>query len=177
MGEVTTAAREPLAQRQEALAAAQTVREELRRFSALLGESAELRNLLANPAVAKESKKKILETVCDACGFSRTTRNFLFVLVDRRRTDLVGPIQESFEEIVNEELGVVQVEVLSARELSDGQKHLIEDALAHRTGRKVEARYQLDPELIGGIVARVGSTVYDGSVREALRRMQAKLAE
>ncbi len=160
-----------------ALAAAQAVREELKRFAELLAGSVEFRSLLANPAVTKEAKRGILEKISSRSRFSRPTRNFLFVLVDNRRTGLIGPIRESFEELLNEELGVVQVDVLSARELSDGQKHLLEDALAHRTGRRVEARYALDPELIGGIVARVGSTVYDGSIREALRRMQAKLVE
>jgi len=177
VGEATAGAVDRPAQREAALAAAQAVRQELRRFAELLAESAELRNLLANPAVTKESKKGILEKVSSGSRFSRATRHYLFVLVDNRRTGLVGPIQESFEELLNEELGVVQVDVLSARALSDGQRHLLEDALSRRTGRRVEARYHLEPELIGGIVARVGSTVYDGSVREALRRMQAKLAE
>lgn len=177
VGEATAAGLDREAQSEAALAAAQAVREELRRFAELLAESAELRNVLANPAVTKESKKGILEEVASGRRFSRTTRNFLFVLVDKRRTGMVGPILEAFEELLNVELGVVQVDVLSARELSDGQRHLLEDALSHRTGKRVEARYTLDPELIGGIVARVGSTVYDGSVREALRRMQAKLTE
>ncbi len=177
VGEAVAGAEELLARREDAVAAAQAVREELKHFSELLARSPELGNMLANPAVTKESKKGVLEKVCEVAAFSRFTRNFLFVLVDNRRTDLLRPIEQSFEEIINEELGLVQVEVLSARELSDGQKHLIEDALAHRTGKKVEARYQLNPELIGGIVARVGSTVYDGSVREALRRMQACLLQ
>jgi F-type H+-transporting ATPase subunit delta len=164
-------------QRQAALAGARKLQGDLRFFAELFRNSPELQALFANPAVSKDAKKGIVEKISQSTHFSREMRNFLFVLVDNRRTGLMDDILESFEGLLNDEMGVVQVDVLSARELSDGQRHLLEDALSRRTGRRVEAHYALDPELIGGIVARVGSTVYDGSVREALRRMQTKLVE
>ncbi|MBC7925781.1 MAG: ATP synthase F1 subunit delta, partial [Bryobacteraceae bacterium] len=106
---------------------------------------------------------------------SPLVRNFLFLLVDRRRTDLLNEIAPAFEAAVDERLGLVRAEVKSATPLSEPQQAELEGALSLVAGRRVRCDYQVDPALIGGVVARIGSTVYDGSVRSQLEAMRQTL--
>ena len=155
---------------------AEELKVELAGFGALLQESADLRNLLANPAVAREQKHGVIEKLIARLGASRALRNFLFVLVDNRRAALLLQIQQAFEELLHARMGVAEAQVTSARELTAAEKTDLIKALAHLTGKRVEARYALDPDLIGGAVVRIGSTVYDGSVRQQLNRLRDRLA-
>jgi F-type H+-transporting ATPase subunit delta len=99
------------------------------------------------------------------------------VLVDNRRTALLGQIREAFEAQLLERLGVTQAQVTTARELAANEKSELSKALERLTGKRIEAEYKLDAAMIGGAVVRIGSTVYDGSVREQLNRLRASLAK
>jgi F-type H+-transporting ATPase subunit delta len=154
---------------------AEAVRAALAGFADAAADSAELRNFLANPAVPRESKQAVLEKIVARLGAGAELRNFLFLLVDQRRTELLAEIRASFEEELRARLGVAEAQVLSARELSAGEKAELTGALERVTGKKIEARYALDAGLIGGAVVRIGSTIYDGSVREQLERLRARL--
>lgn len=155
---------------------AEAMRKELAAFVTLFAESQDLRNLLASPAVAREKKQAVLARLVQRMGASGELQNFLFVVVDNRRSGLLPQIQLAFEAYLHERLGLAQAHVVSARELSPKEKMELGKALESVTGMKVEARYELDPELIGGAVVRIGSTIYDGSVREQLNRLRARLA-
>lgn len=154
---------------------AEAVRAGLEGFVEAAAGSAELRNFLANPAVPLESKQAVLEKIVARLGAGAELRNFLFLLVDHRRTELLGEIGAAFEVELRTRLGVAEAQVLSARELSAGEKAELTGALERVTGKKIEARYGLDAGLIGGAVVRIGSTIYDGSVREQLGRLRARL--
>jgi F-type H+-transporting ATPase subunit delta len=108
-------------------------------------------------------------------GIHSEVRNFIYLVVDHRRTEMLPEIQEAFREELNARLGIVEAEVTSARELSAGEKKELTSVLEKRTGKKVEARFQEDRELLGGAVVRLGSTIYDGSVRDQLDRLREKL--
>lgn len=155
---------------------AEKVKKELAAFVALVEESADLRNLLVTPAVTPEQKHAVIEKLLARLGAGKTLKNFLFVLVDNRRAGLLAQIQPAFEEELLARQGIAEAQVTSARELTAAEKQELTVALAKLTGKRVEAKYALDTELIGGAVARIGSTIYDGSVREQLRRLQTKLA-
>lgn len=149
---------------------------ELRAFDALLRDSAELHNALVTPAVAGSRKKAVVGRLADKLQFSRITRNFLYVLLDHRRIASLSDIIRSFEEVIDARLGFAQAEVSSAAELSDAERRTMTAQLERLTGKRIRMRYSLDPSLIGGAVARIGSTVYDGSVRGQLAALERRLS-
>ena len=154
---------------------AETLRQEVRSFAELAAASAELRNFLESPAISREGKQDLLGKLVGRMGASGELRNFLFVLVDHRRTGLLAEIAREFESTVLERLGVAEASVSSARELTAPQKQKLAGTLESVTGKKIEARYTVDPTLVGGLVVRIGSTVYDGSVRAQLEKLAARL--
>jgi F-type H+-transporting ATPase subunit delta len=156
--------------------AAEPVKKQLQDFGAAYLESAELRNVLANPAVERTAKHGIVEKLAARQGASRIVRNFLFVVVDNQRTHLLPEILQTFEDVLRERQGLSEAEVTSAAELTGPQKTQLQQTLERLTGRKIQAKYSLDPALLGGAVVRIGDTIYDGSVRNRLNQMRARLA-
>jgi len=156
--------------------AADKIRGELADFMALLREASQLGTLLSSPAVPKASKRSVVEALVKRLGASRTLRNFLCVVLDHRRTRLLPEIQEALDRQLDERLGVTRAEVTSAHELVKADQARLQAVLARLTGRKVEAQYRLDPDLIAGTVVRIGSTIYDGSVRTRIEKLRHQLA-
>ena len=156
--------------------AGEQVKSELASFVALLAESADLRHFLSSPAIQWTSKQAVIEKLVARLEAGRTLRNFLLVVVQHRRSAMLPQIREAFEEQLRARLGVAEAQVTSAEELNSQQKAELTRALERLTGKRIEARYALDPALIGGTLVRIGSTVYDGSVREQLNRLRTRLA-
>jgi len=154
---------------------AETLRQEVRAFAEIAAGSADLRNFLESPAISREGKHHLLAGLVGRMGASQELRNFLFLLVDHRRTGLVAEIAKEFESTLLERLGAAEASISSARELSAHHKQKLAGTLETMTGKKIEARYAVDPSLVGGLVVRIGSTVYDGSVRAQLERLSARL--
>jgi F-type H+-transporting ATPase subunit delta len=154
----------------------EALREQLRSFLEVFNSSAELRNVLENPAVPAERKRPIVERLGRPLGLSRIALNFLFVLIDHRRVRILGPILESFEALLDERQGIARAEVTTAVEAGPDERRLIEAALSKLTRKQVRARYGLDPALIGGVRTQIGSTIYDGSVGEQLRQIRERLS-
>lgn len=154
---------------------ARQLKSELASFVGLLAESTDLKNFLSSPAVPRATKQAVIEKLLARLEAGKMLRNFLFVLVDNRRSLLLPQIQVEFEALLLSRLGVAEAQVTSPGELSVEQKADLTRSLERLTGKRVEARYALDPALIGGAVVRIGSTIYDGSVREQLNRLQATL--
>lgn len=156
--------------------AAEPIRKNLDDFCAALEGSPDLVNSLISPGVARTDKQAVIEKIAARIGAGRIFRNFLLVLSDNRRTGLLPEIAGAFHSVLLERMGIAEAQVTSAAELTAAQKKELSAAFERLTGKKVEARYSLDPALMGGAVVRIGSTVYDGSVREQLERMHARLA-
>jgi F-type H+-transporting ATPase subunit delta len=154
----------------------QAVAGELQAFEATLRGSAALQNALISPAVPQARKRAVVGRIADSLNLSRVARNFLFVLIDHKRIAAMADVLHSFEIIVDERLGFARAEVSSARELTDPQRTAIGSQLERMTGKRIRMQYAVDPSLIGGVVARIGSTVYDGSVRGQLDTLGRKLA-
>ncbi len=152
------------------------IRQQLADFLLMVRESPDLALLLDSPAVQRANKRAVIEALVAQMGASGTLRNFLFVVVDRGRTRLLLEIQASFDKRLDERQGIVRADVSSARELADQEKAELRGALERLTGRRVEAAYRLDPALLAGTVVRVGSTIYDGSVRTQLEKMRERMA-
>lgn len=149
---------------------------ELDNMLAMLDSSPELHTILLNPSVAGEQKLRLLDAITQRAAISKEIRNLLAVLVDHRR---IGGFREIVKQIkveLNERLGIAEAEIASARELDADEKRLLEAQVAKLTGKTVRARYSYDPKLMGGAMVRVGSTIYDGSVRGQLQRLKEQLA-
>lgn len=149
---------------------------QLREVEGLLAESAELRTALLTPAIQNSRKRAVMADLLSRVGGSELIRNFVYVIIDHRRIGIFGEIREAFELQIDEHLGFVRAEVSSAAPLNDYLSSSLEAELSKLTGKRMRLRFKVDPELIGGVVARIGSTVYDGSVRGELRELGRKLA-
>lgn len=154
---------------------AEQLKQELADFAALVRESPELHAFLANPSIARASKHAAIESLVARMRASRTLRNYLFVIVDQRRAGMLPEIEQAFSALLDARLGITQATVTSAAGLSTKERKELDGALAQLTQGKVQAQYETNPALIGGAVVRIGSTIYDGSVRAQLERLRARL--
>lgn len=154
---------------------AELIKQELAQFAAMVRDSDELHSFLANPTIARASKHAAIEQLVARMGASRTLRNYLFVIVDQRRAGLLIEIEQAFSALLDARQGIMQATVTSAAQLTDVERAEMDAALAKLTGKKVQAKFSIDAALIGGAVVRIGSTVYDGSVRAQLDRMRARM--
>jgi len=141
-----------------------------------LAESDELVQFLGNPFLNPEGKKSVLRQLASD-RLHPTMNNFLLLLVDRGRIMFLEGICKQYQALVRQSRGIVLAEVSSAVELTDEQKEAVRRKVVELTGaQQVELSTSLDPELIGGVVIKVGSQVFDGSLRGQLRRMSLNFA-
>jgi F-type H+-transporting ATPase subunit delta len=144
-------------------------------FVAAYAASAELRNSLESPAVNQEEKRGVAEKISARCGASKVVRNFLYVVIDHRRTHELPEILETLQSVLRERQGVAEAEVFSATVLNEAQKKEMTLTLERVTGKKIEAKFSLDANLLGGALVRVGDTIYDGSLRNRLDGLRERL--
>jgi F-type H+-transporting ATPase subunit delta len=154
---------------------ADQIKQELASFATMVRESAELQSFLANPSIARAAKHAAIEELVSKMGASRTLRNYLFVIVDQRRAGMLIEIEQAFSAILDARKGVMQATVTSAAELTADERAKLDAALQKLTGKKVQAQFSTDAALIGGAVVRIGSTIYDGSVRAQLERLRVRM--
>ena len=150
----------------------QTAMDQLRQSAAMIAGSDDLRSALLSPAVSPSRKRAIIAKLVNV---HVKIRNFLYVVIDHRRVHEIPSIVEAFEVLLDEHLGFVRADVSSAHPLNDQQRSALEVQLTRMAGKKAKLRFQTDSALVAGVVARVGSTVYDGSVRGQLERLRATL--
>jgi F-type H+-transporting ATPase subunit delta len=144
-------------------------------FVAAFYEAADLRSVLDNPSVAIAVKVKVIEAIAAKMELDGSVTNFVRLIVRHGRTELLHEVEATLGEELNARMGIAQAEVTSAGKLGDAERRELTAAIEKRTGMKIEASFTEDTELLGGAVVRVGSTVYDGSVRERLSRLREQL--
>jgi F-type H+-transporting ATPase subunit delta len=149
---------------------------EFQQMADLVNGSRELRNVLLNPAVSREQKHNLLDSIIQHIGATKMLRNFLAVLIDHRRIGNIGDLLEQFKRELDRRMGIADAKVSSVRELSLAEKKSLEQRLAAITGKMVRATYSQDAGLLGGVLVRVGGTIYDGSVQGRLQRMREQIA-
>jgi F-type H+-transporting ATPase subunit delta len=149
-----------------------TVQQQVADFADLLDASFELREVLADPSIPESQKVGVLDGLSGKLGFSKTVRNFLAVVVSH---ELRGML-EGFAGIIDQEKKIAEAEIVTARPLDAESKRLLEAKVAELAGGEtVRATYREDATLLGGAVIKLGSTVYDGSVKAQLEQLKAKL--
>ena len=153
------------------------IRGELQRLADLLDENEELHHALFRPLHPVAERRAVLREVAERLGFGATARNFFSFLVDQRRLVDFEGIREEYEHLADAAAGRAQGEVVSASPLSDEQRDRLLRALSARTGWEVELDVKIDPSLLGGAIASVGTLVFDGSLRTQLNQLRASLTK
>ncbi len=148
----------------------------LREIERLLTESVELRRIWENPAVPADQKRKLLDAIVQREGIDKQVRNLIAVLIDHRRVQFLPRIIEQLGKELDARLGFAEAQISSARELGDAEKRALETQIEKVTGKKVRASYGLDASLLGGAVVRIGSTIYDGSVKGQLEKIKEAIS-
>ncbi len=150
---------------------------ELRQFSLIIEENKDLGVFLANPVFEQESKKNVLEKIIGKLSLSPMTINFLKLLIDKKRIDVLSDIEICYRQMMDESLQTVRVSIKTAFPLSREMQDFISVNLEKVTGRKVEVTVENETGLLGGIVIGVGDTLYDGSIKSQLNNMRNLLGE
>ena len=142
----------------------------------LVASSQELREVWEAPSIPAEQKRGLLDAIAAREGISRPVRNFMAVLMDHRRLNFLEPIVKEFGHEINRRLGYAEAEIVSFAELDPTERASLEAQVEKLTGHKVRARYAQDSSILGGAMVRVGSTIYDGSVKGQLERIREAIS-
>jgi F-type H+-transporting ATPase subunit delta len=153
------------------------VERELSAFADVMTAHAGVRRALVNPAVPAANKQSLVQQLADRMGPTAPVRKLLLLLAERDRFELFDEMLDVYRERLMEHLQVVKADVTTAEPLSAEQAAQLRQRLAAATGRTVTLTTRVDPEIIGGVVTRIGSTVYDGSVATQLAAMKQRLVE
>ena len=149
---------------------------QLNDFANLLQESAELREVLQNPSIPEPQKLKVLDALAPRLGMSNAVRNFIALVTHHERLHELRDMITAYANLADEDSGIAEVEITTARPVDEANRRLLEQQVARLAGEpKVQATYREDPTLLGGAVVKLGSTVYDGSVRGQLEQMRQRL--
>ena len=156
----------------------------LHRIVGLLAESEDLRRVWENPAVPAEQKRSLLDAIVQREEIEKHVRNLVAVLIDHRRIGMLDDMLRQFLARIVEQLkkeldarmGFAEAHITSARELGDAERQALEAQIEKVTGKKVRAQFGLDATLLGGAVVRVGSTIYDGSVKGQLEKIREAIS-
>ncbi|MCU1225549.1 MAG: synthase delta subunit [Edaphobacter sp.] len=149
--------------------------QQLRDFSGTLADSRQLREVLMNPSIATEQKLKVLDAIATRIGMLPQVRNFLAVIMDHQRLHELDEILAEYHAVADEQSGLAEAEITSAHPLNDADRAELEQQVSKLAGGRVRATYLQDATLLGGAVVRIGSTVYDGSIRAQLQHLKQKL--
>jgi F-type H+-transporting ATPase subunit delta len=137
--------------------------------------STALRELFANPAVAAAQKILLLDKMNAKLGLQKELRNLLAVLITNDRIGQVAEVAAAYRAEMQERLGIRTVEIVTAREMDDEERAGLVAGVGKLAGARIDARFSLDKSILGGTVVRIGSTVYDGSLRGRLERLKEQL--
>lgn len=152
------------------------VQDELIAWESMIRSSELLQQVFANPTVAYDQKRSLLEDLIKRTKVQQTTANFLRILVKNQRLTDLAEINKRLAQVLDERSGMVAAHVTTARPVSEEIKKSLRGRLSTITGKDVRLSFVIDETLIGGMVTRVGSTVYDGSISNQLRQLEVKLA-
>jgi len=149
---------------------------DLRSLAKAMNSSQELIGSLTNPAIRRADRRKVIDELLSRIGASPLTKNTVYLLLDGERLASLPAISRELDAMLEAKSGRVSADVTSARPLDAGQLSQITAALEKLSGKKVTVFKREDPELLGGVVAKIGDTVYDGSLRSQLRTLRDELA-
>jgi F-type H+-transporting ATPase subunit delta len=153
------------------------VGQDLDKIAGLFAESPQLTNLFADPTIASEAKTKVLEEVLERGGVQELTMKFIHVVLLKGRILGIGEIARNYRDLLDRLENRIRARVVSAAQLSDEEESRIRDALSRISGKEVTLEVEVDKSLLGGVVAYMGSQVYDGSIKNQLAQIKDNLSK
>lgn len=156
---------------------APAVASEINAFAQLVEQHAELRNVFASPVIALDRKRAILNELLAKLQLRQTTTNFLKILLTNQRLHHIGVVRASLAKELDVRAGVVSAEITTARPLATAEQDALLTQLRQATGKQMRVNFKIDPAIIGGVVTRLESLVYDGSIKNQLALMKQQLAK
>lgn len=153
-----------------------TVTVQLQEVTSMVAENPDLLNVWTNPGVPLGQKIRLLDAIVARESYEKHVRNFVAVLIQHGRIHAIAEITREFLREMDTRMGYAEAEIVSARTLPAPERRALEDQVGRLTGKRVRALYTQDESLIGGAVVKIGSTIYDGSVRGQLQRMKEEIA-
>jgi F-type H+-transporting ATPase subunit delta len=154
---------------------AEVVAQELGELSVLFKAGSELNALFANPVISQADKRRVLDVIIERTRPTRTTVNLLKLLLHHYRLHNLDVLKEQYREELNKREGIVRAEVTTAGPIDAAEQQKLKQQLQNLTGKSIQLEFKTDPALIGGAVTRVGSVVYDGSIRTQLDTIKNRL--
>ena len=151
------------------------VQQQLNDFAGTLAGSQDLREVLMNPSIPNPQKLKVIDAISQRIGMFAAVRNFIAVIMEHQRLHELSEILTEYHTIADEQAHLAEAEITSARPLNDQDRADLEAHVAKLAGGRIRATYHQDPTLLGGAIVRIGSTVYDGSIRAQLQQLKQKL--
>lgn len=148
---------------------------ELRTLARAMKESVELVSSLTNPAIRRADRRRVIDALLQRVGASPHTKHLVYILLDGERLASLPSISREVDAMIEARSGRISAEVTSARPLEAGELGQITAALEQLSGKQVSVTRREDPSLLGGVVAKMGDTVYDGSLRTQLRNLRDEL--
>jgi F-type H+-transporting ATPase subunit delta len=142
----------------------------------MMQSNANLREVFANPTIALDQKRGVLKRLLEIARPRPTTVNFLKLLLQNQRLPALDQINRRFATVLDDRAGMIAAQVTTARPVAPETRQTLQTTLRNLTGKSVRIEFDTDPEMIGGLVTRIGSTIYDGSVRNQLARIKEKMA-
>lgn len=155
---------------------ANKIQQELQQWSELILGNENLQEVFRNPTIALDKKRAVLKQLIERTNPEQTTANFLKVLLHNQRLAELPEINSKFAEILDQRAGMVAATVTTARPVPQEIQSRLSEKLVSVTNKKVRLNFEQDPELIGGLVTRIGSTIYDGSVRSQLQQIKERMS-
>ena len=151
--------------------------DQIQRLNDLMATEEDVRKLLLNPVVPQDRRKRFIERLAEAMGLDPRVRRLFVLIVDRRRLPILADVVVAYQQMLDQRNGIVRAQVRAAAPLSEAEQREIAARLEKTTGKRVVMEIDEDPELIAGLVVRIGSTVYDGSLRQNLAGFRQRMVK
>lgn len=151
-------------------------RQQMKDFDDLFASNQDLREVLMDPSIPSDQKLAVLDGIAERLGMMREVRNFFAIVMDHQRLSELNILLAAYDQVADRGLGITEAQVSTVHELSGDDRAELESHVAKLAGTRVRVAYKLDATLLGGAIVKIGSTVYDGSVRTQLEQMKQALA-
>jgi len=153
------------------------IENDIKNFASLMNNSLEIKNFIHNPTQSKENQNNVIKLLAEKLNFSKNLKNFMFLLIEKRRIFFIAKIIDSFLKLCSQKRGEVKASLISSKELSEVEIENFSKDLSSSMGSTIKFDYKVDKELIGGLKLQLGSYMIDTSIKNKLNKYEQKMLE
>ena len=153
------------------------IEQDIINFQFLLNSSVEIKNFIHNPTLSKDNQNNVLNLLAEKLNFSKNLKNFMFLLIEKRRIFFVEKIIDSFVKLCSQKRGELKASLISSKELSKAEIEVISKDLSSLMGSTIKFDYKVDKNLIGGLKLQLGSFMIDTSIKNKLKQFEQNMLE